>query len=346
MAHDLVVRNGTVVDGSGRPRYRADVGVDDGRITSIGRIRERGRDEVDAEGHFVAPGFVDGHTHLDVQICWDPLGTCASWHGVTSVVMGNCGFTVAPCRESEKDLALRSLERAEDISREAVLAGVEWKWETFPEYLDALEALPKGINYSGYVGHSALRTYVMGERAFEEEATEDDLAAMRREVEASIRAGAIGFTTSRSVSHATSDDRPVASRLASWSEVQALVGVMSDLGAGVFEIANEQHPNGAPRAEYFGRLRDLAVASGRPLTFVVAYTSNMPELAVQFQTLLAETAQAGGRMVGQVHSREFLSVTGFKTTLPFDKLPTWRDVRSRSLDAQRAAFTDPHVRAR
>jgi N-acyl-D-aspartate/D-glutamate deacylase len=147
VAFDLIVRNGTVVDGSGLPRYRADVGVCDGRIAAIGRIREPGSQEIDAEGHFVTPGFVDVHTHLDVQVYWDPLGTSACWHGVTSAVMGNCGFTVAPCHPAKKDLVLRSVERAEDIARADVLAGVDWSWETFDEYLDALEVRPKGINY-------------------------------------------------------------------------------------------------------------------------------------------------------------------------------------------------------
>ena len=169
---------------------------------------------------------MDGHTHLDAQVCWDPLGTSASWHGVTSAVMGNCGFTLAPCPASQKDLALRNLERAEDMSRDVLLAGIEWTWETFPDYLDVIERLPKGINYASYIGHSALRTYVMGARAFEEPSSDEDIAAMRRHVEAALRAGAIGLSTSRSPNHATSDDRPVASRLATWDEVRLLVGVM------------------------------------------------------------------------------------------------------------------------
>src|SRR5713226_3490501 len=156
MFYDLVIKNGTVIDGSGLPRYRADVGVRHGRIVTIGRIRDRAREVVDAEGQVVTPGFVDGHTHMDAQIFWDPLGTSSCWHGITSVVMGNCGFTLAPS---------------------AMEAGIEWGWTTFPEFLDCLDSLPKGINYGGYVGHSAIRTYVMGERAFEQAASEDDLKA-------------------------------------------------------------------------------------------------------------------------------------------------------------------------
>src|SRR4249919_1982551 len=241
MAYDLVIRNGTIVDGSGAAPYAGDVAIAGDRIAEIGAVDERATTEIDADGHIVTPGFVDGHTHLDAQVFWDPLGSPVSSHGVTTVVMGNCGFTLAPCRESEAYLALRSLERAEDMSAEVLAAGVPWQWETYREYLDVVDGLPKGINYAGYIGHSALRTYVMGERAFAEPATDDDLERMCREVDDALRAGAVGFTTSRSPNHETSDDRPVASRLADWSEVQRLAGVMGSLGAGVFELANEQH---------------------------------------------------------------------------------------------------------
>src|SRR6478609_7730226 len=201
MAFDLLVKNGMIVDGSGLPRYRGDVGVRDGKIVEIGRITGSAKETLDAEGRVVAPGFVDGHTHMDAQIFWDPIGTSSCYQGVTSVVMGNCGFTLAPCREAEADLVIRNLERAEDISRAAMKAGIKWRWETFPEYLDVLDSLPKGINYSGYVGHSALRTYVMGERAFSEAATDDDLARITHEVKAALKAGAIGVSTTRSRTH-------------------------------------------------------------------------------------------------------------------------------------------------
>jgi N-acyl-D-aspartate/D-glutamate deacylase len=345
MTYDLVVRNGTVVDGSGRPRHRADVAVSDGRIAALGTIPEAGTAEVDAEGHFVAPGFIEIHSHMDAQVFWDPLGTCSSWHGVTTSVLGNCGFTLAPCREEDADLVFRNLERAEDIPREALLAGVPWQWESYAEYLDAIDRSPKGINYAGYIGHSALRTHVMGERAFEGPANEDDLTAMRREVEDALEAGAIGLSTSRSPNHATSDDRPVASRMASWHEVQLLVDVLRASGVGIFEIANEQPTDPAARHEYQGRLRRLAVDSGRPVTFIIGYGPEAPDRTGELLRLLDSTASAGGRMVGQGHSREFISVVGFPVHLPFDSLPAWREVRARSLPDQRRALNEERTRA-
>src|SRR4051795_10035279 len=237
MAYDVVIRNGRVVDGSGFGSYRADVGIADGVIARVGRIRERGTQEIDAEGHVVTPGFIDGHTHLDAQIFWDPHGANSCWHGVTTAVMGNCGFTLAPVRDDARALVVRNLERAEDIDPTA-LASLEWSWETFPEYLDAVDRLPKAINYAANVGHCALRTWAMGERAFDEEATPDDLDRMKRQLEVALRAGAIGLTTSRSEHHETSDNRPVASRLASWDEVRSLVSVLSEEGAGIFEGAD------------------------------------------------------------------------------------------------------------
>jgi N-acyl-D-amino-acid deacylase len=350
MPYDLVIRNGSVIDGSGLPRYRADVGVRHGRIVSIGRIRERAREVIDADGHVVAPGFIDGHTHMDAQVFWDPLGTCSCWHGVTSVVMGNCGFTLAPCAARDRQLVVRSLERAEDISREAMEAGIDWTWTTFPEFLDKLEALPKGINYSGYIGHSALRTFAMGERAFDEAATEDDLRAMERELRDAIRAGAMGFTTSRSPIHETADGRPVASRPAAWEEVRRLVGVMGDMNAGIFELAGEQVgrdlSNSDGFRQYHVRLRDLAVETGRPVTWGIFSRLDAPGVWRRYMDLLDETAAAGGRMFAQVHSRGLNVVLSFKTQMPFDDLPAWKPFRALPLAEQARQLRDPETRRR
>src|SRR5262249_13533521 len=194
----------------------------------------------------------------DGRAAWGPSGTCSGWHGLTAAARGNSGFPLAPCRSEERHLVVRNLERAEDIPAEAMKAGIEWTWETYAQYLDAVERWPKGINYAGYVGHSALRTYAMGERAFSEPASPADLAAMKRALADALAAGAMGFTTSRTRNHETADRQPVASRVATWDEVRELVGVMGDLGAGIFEIAGEDTGRDPDRArDYLGRLRDL-----------------------------------------------------------------------------------------
>lgn len=347
MTYDIVIKNGTVIDGTGAPRFQADVGIVDGKIKTIGVINGEARETIDATGQIVSPGFIDGHTHMDAQISWDPLGTCSVWHGITTVVMGNCGFTLAPCAAKDKHLVVRNLERAEDISGAAMEAGIDWTWETYPEYLDSVERLPKGINYSGYVGHSALRTYAMGERAFSEEASREDMEAMKSELADSIRAGAMGFTTSRTRNHQTPDGDPVASRLASWDEVKELVGVMGDLGAGIFEIASEEVSRD-PKAqrEYHERLRDLAVESGRPVTWGMFSTKRAPEIWGPYMDLLDETAAAGGKMFAQVHSRALTVMMSFETRMPFDGYPVWKEMRQKPLAEQEAALRDPEVRAK
>jgi N-acyl-D-aspartate/D-glutamate deacylase len=342
---DLVIRNGTVVDGSGLAPYRADVGVRGGRIARIGRIRDRGREEIDAEGHVVTPGFIDGHTHMDAQVFWDQLGTCSCWHGISTVVMGNCGFTLAPSKPDQRELVVRNLERAEDISPAALAAGVEWSWERFRGYLDAVERAPKAINYAANIGHSALRTWAMGARAFDEAASDDDLAVMEAELRDALRAGAIGFTTSRSDQHETSDNRPVASRLASWEEVRRLVRAMGEEGAGVFQLTNEPTatgPDGDDGAEYRARLGALALEAGVPVTFGVGASPSSSHLL----RLIDDTVAAGGRMFGLSHSRGITVMLSFKSRLPFDVLPEWREVREHPAPELQRLLRDPDVRKR
>ncbi len=348
MPHDLLIRNGTVLDGTGSAAQRADVAVSGGRITGIGDLAgEAAQETIDAEGHVVTPGFIDGHTHMDAQVYWDPLGTCSSYHGITSVVMGNCGFTLAPSRADARELVVRNLERAEDISPDAMAEGISWGFETYAEYLDAIDALPKGINYAGYVGHSALRTYVMGERAFEERASEDDVAAMQGELTDGMQAGAMGFTTSRTLNHQTSDDRPVASRLADWDEVRALVGVAGRAG-GIFEITNEDAAVEDPTAqpEYFGRMEALAKESGATIMFGVGSSRHAPESWRPWMGMIDRVSDGGGRMFAQVHSRQFNIVLNFEGQLPFDGLPAWKALRARPRAEQIAALRDPESRAK
>ncbi len=347
MGYDLLVKNGIVIDGSGSPGYRADVGIVDGKIAAIGRINESAKQTIDADGHIVSPGFVDGHTHMDAQIFWDPIGSCSCYHGVTSVVMGNCGFTLAPCKQEDADMVFRNLERAEDLSRDAMLEGIDWRWETFPEFLDVIDELPKGINYAGYIGHSALRTYVMGERAFSDAASEDDVRNMQGLVKQAVQAGAIGFSTSRTFNHLTADDRPVASRIAEWDEVRAIVNALGETGKGLFEIAGEAPGRDPERvAEYHGRLRDLAVESGVPQTWGMFSVRAAPDLWRPYFDLLDETAAAGGRMFAQVHSRALSSLLSFESNTPFDNWEYWSEFRRLPLAEQAAKMRNPEIKAK
>jgi N-acyl-D-amino-acid deacylase len=337
---DIVIRGGQVVDGTGADGYTADVGIADGRIAQIGKIAEKGARELDADGLAVTPGFIDGHTHMDAQVNWDPIGRNSCWHGVTTVVMGNCGFSVAPVRKGEQGMVARNLERAEDISGEAMNAGMDWSWETFDQYLDKVDSLPKGINYSAYVGHSALRTFVMGERAFEEEANGDDLAAMKAELNRAMDAGAVGFSTSRSFAHETSDDRPVASRIATRDEVTELVMEMKGRKNAVFELAHEIFMPGTEGGEeYFAWLREMTVNSGVTTTFGLLGHTWKQQLAD-----VDKTVAAGGNMVGQTHSRGVSVVSSFRSTTPFDRLPVWSEFRQRPHAAQLEGLKDPATR--
>ena len=347
MGLDLLIKNGTVVDGSGLPRFQADVGVKDGRIVEIGRIRAPAERVIDADGLIVAPGFIDGHTHMDAQVAWDRLGSCSCWHGVTSVVMGNCGFALAPCKPADREWYARCLTAVEDIPTEAMLAGIDWIWETFPEYLANVERLPKGINYGMYIGHSALRMYAMGRRALEEKATEDDLRRMEQAVTDAIRAGALGFSTSRATTHVTPDDTPVASRIADWDEIERLVGVMGALNSGIFQVGPDISGGEAQRA-CLERLRKIALDSGRPVMFgMLATKQGIDPNPWDYQTrFMDETVAAGGRMYGQATTRSINAVFSLRSYLPFDVLPGWKEIRALPIAEQKRRLADPEVRRR
>ena len=347
MALDLLIKGGTIVDGSGAARYRADVGVAGGRIVELGRIRAAAERTIDADGLIVAPGFIDGHTHMDAQVAWDRFGSCSCWHGVTSVIMGNCGFALAPCRPEAREWFARCLTAVEDIPTEAMLAGIDWTWETFPEYLATVERLPKAINYGAYLGHSALRMYAMGERALTERATEADLARMAAAVQEALRAGAMGFSSSRATTHVTPDDTPVASRIADWSELDRLVGAMAELNAGIFQIGPDISGGEAQRA-FLARLRQLGVATGRPIMFGTLSSRQgvAPNPWTYQLEYLDECAAAGARMWGQATTRSINAIFSLKSYLPFDVLPGWRQLRALPLAEQKARLADPDTRRR
>jgi N-acyl-D-amino-acid deacylase len=334
---DCVIRSGTIVDGTGQPARHGDIGIAAGRIVAIGDIDEPAVHQIDASDLVVAPGFIDGHTHLDAQVFWEPTCSDLSVHGATTAIMGNCGFSIAPGSLDHRDLVMRSLERAEDVSRDAVALGVDWTWSDYPGYLDRVDALHPGINLAGYVGHSALRAAVMGERAFEAEATADELAQMRQQLTAAVMAGAIGFSTSLSSEHRTVGGEPVASRWASWHEVEQLVDVLRGCGRGVFQLALERSTDRDEQAAFHRRLGELVIDTGVRCTFGA--------LGSDVGMVCADTiVAAGGDAVGQVHVRAVNEVFGFQTRLPFDALSDWSDVRSRPLPEQRIMLTDPIVR--
>ncbi len=346
MALDLVIENGTVIDGSGGPRYRADVGVKAGRIVEIGRIRSAATERIDAEGHIVSPGFIDGHTHMDAQVAWDQLGSCSCWHGVTSVVMGNCGFALAPCQPEEREWIARCLEAVEDIPVDAMMNGIDWTWETFPEYLDQVEQLPKAINYSAFIGHSALRMYVMGKRALSEVANEDDLRRMGAVVEEALQVGAVGLSTSRATTHITPDGSPIASRIADWSEIDYLVGTLAKRNQGIFQIGPDVS-GGEAHQTFLKRLQKVALDSGRPIMFGTLSTrQGIDPYPWQEQTrYIDETVAAGGRMYGQTTTRPIIALFSLKSYLPFDNLPAWQALRDLPIDEQRRRFADPDIRS-
>lgn len=337
--YDLLIKGGTVFDGRGSDGVVADVAIQDARVAEVGTVSDAARETIDASGRYVTPGFIDGHTHLDALIFWDPYCGSLLDHGVTSAIMGNCGFTLSPGDQADADLILRSIERAEDMSREAISRGVPWSWSSFPDYMQAIDNLPKALNIGTQIGHSALRAAVMGERAFTDRASDDEIVRMSRDVRAAIKAGAMGFSTSRSTAHVTKGGDPVASRLASWDEVRRIVLAMRDLGTGMFQLAPERPSEPAELADFQSRIGALAAESGRPVTFMVGGQRE------QLDTI-DRIVEAGGSARGQVHVRGFENIFGFRTTLPFDRLPLWSSVRSGSLDEQRASFSDPGLVAR
>jgi N-acyl-D-amino-acid deacylase len=345
MALDLLIKNGTIVDGSGAARYRGDVGVRAGRIVEVGRVGSVAERTIDAEGLIVAPGFVDGHTHMDAQVAWDPIGSCSCWHGVTTVIMGNCGFALAPCKPEEREWFARCLTAVEDIPTESMLAGIDWTWETFPEYLATVEGLPKAINYGAYIGHSALRMYVMGKRALSEPGTEDDLARMTAAVKEAIRAGAMGFSSSRATTHVTPDNTPVASRIAEWTELDRLVGAMGELGFGIFQVGPDISGGPAQRA-FLARLKQIALESGRPVMFgTISSRQGQDPNPWSYQLeYLDECVAAGARVWGQTTTRSINAIFSLKSYLPFDVLPAWRELRRLPLAEQKRRLADPATR--
>jgi N-acyl-D-aspartate/D-glutamate deacylase len=347
--HDLVIRAGNLVDGTGAPAREADVAVDAGRIAAVGRGLPGGREEIDARGKLVTPGFVDVHTHYDGQVTWDRLLTPSCWHGVTTLVMGNCGVGFAPVRPGKEEFLIGLMEGVEDIPGTALSAGMKWGWETFPEYLDALERMPHALDFGTQVAHGPVRAYVMGERgARNEPATPRDIAGMAEIVREAIAAGALGFSTSRTIVHRAIDGEPVPGTFAAEDELFGIGRALGELGRGLFELA----PAGAmgedlaaPEKEV-AWMRRLSREIGRPVSFALAQHDAESGLFRRILALCREANAEGSRLAPQVGSRPTMLLVGHQTFHPFSNRPTYRQLERLPLPERVARLRDPEVRRR
>ena len=324
--HDLVIKGGTVADGNGGEPFEGDVAIDEGRISAVGDVSQAGREEIDAKGKLITPGFVDIHTHYDGQATWDEYLTPTSWHGVTTAVMGNCGVGFAPVRPGAQEFLIGLMEGVEDIPGTALHEGINWQWETFPEYLDALEKKPRAIDIGTQVPHGAVRAYVMGERgAKNKPATAEDIDAMSAIVKEGIAAGALGFSMSRTIVHRAIDGEVVPGTHAAEDEIFGLAKGLGELGQGIVELAPagvQGEDMSAPEREvdWMGR---LSGAVGRPVSFALVQHDVAPE---HWRTLLALCDQAGeehgAQLRPQVAARPNTLLIGHQTFQPFGFRPT------------------------
>jgi len=347
--HDLVIRGGTLVDGTGGEPFEGDVAMDGGRIAAVGRVAARGREEIDARGRLVTPGFVDVHTHFDGQVTWDPLLTPSCWHGVTTVVMGNCGVGFAPARPEERAYLIGLMEGVEDIPGTALAEGIEWAWESFPEYLDALARRRTAIDVGAQIAHGPLRFYVMGERgASNEPARADDVARMAALVREAVAAGALGFSTSRTIVHRAITGEPVPGTFAAEDELFGIGRALGGLGAGIFELA----PAGAlgedlaaPEREV-DWMRRLSRETRRPITFALNQNDVDPSLWRRLLERVDEAAAEGADLRPQVGSRATTLLIGHQTFHPFQYKPSHAPLADLPLPERVARLRDPALRAR
>ena len=343
MDYDLKIAGGTLIDGTGRPGVRGDVGIRDGRLVALGEAKGAARRTIDAGGLAVAPGFIDVHTHYDAQVLWDRRMTISPWHGVTTVVMGNCGFGIAPTRPEHRGLLMRTLEKVEGMSL-AVLEeglGYEWPFETFPEYLSTIEARGVLVNAGVMIGHTPLRFYVMGEEATERAATPDELRRMRALVREAIDAGAIGFATSKAISHIGAGGKPVPSRAADFDEVKTLAGALADAGRGIVQAT-------VGRELFLDEFEALHRATGRPVTWT-ALLSGMAGFAgpATHHEILARSralAAAGLPIVPQVTCRPLNFEFQFREPFIFESMPLFTRVSAADFEGKCRIYADPEFR--
>jgi N-acyl-D-amino-acid deacylase len=339
--YDLLIRGGTLVDGSGSPGKRGDLAVRAGRIAALGDVSGSAARTLEADGCVVAPGFVDIHTHYDAQILWDRMLSISPWHGVTTVVMGNCGFGVAPTRPEHRDLILRTLESVEGMSLAALQAGVgdDWPFETFPEYLEAIEARGTAINVGALIGHTPVRLYVMGEDATEREASEDEIAEMARIVAEGLAAGAIGFATSKAPTHVGYAGKPVPSRAASFEEIQALADGLRDSGHGLMQAT-------VGRGLFLNELADIARRIGKPVTWTALLAGLFgPDGHKRALETTEKMQREGVEVVPQVSCRPLVVEFQMKAPFPFESMAIFKDVSAADFEGKKRLYADPDWRA-
>lgn len=340
---DTVIRGGKVVDGTGAPAREADVAIVNGKIAAVGPNLGPGRDEIDARGRLVTPGWVDMHTHYDGQVTWDPHLTPSGWHGVTTVVMGNCGVGFAPVRKDAHDWLIQVMEGVEDIPGSALSEGIRWGWESFPEYLDVLERTPLALDVGAQVPHAALRAYVMGEdRSEDDGATADEVARMKDLVKDALLAGALGFTTSRTSLHKTAAGKFVAGTFAPVDELFGIAEALRETGLGVFECAGE---HGMMESE-IDWMERLATHTGRPVLFNLSQTDFAPELWKKVLTKLEAAGDRGAPLFAQCAGRAIGILMNWRVTAhPFVLHPTFQAISTLPWDELLAKLRDPAVRA-
>ena len=340
--HDLVIRGGRVVDGTGAPARLADVAIDGGLITAVGVVEAKGRREIDATGLLVTPGFVDIHTHYDGQVTWDPLLSPSCWHGVTTAIMGNCGVGFAPARPDRHDWLISLMEGVEDIPGSALAEGIKWNWETFPQYMDSLEGQKRVLDVATQVPHGSVRAYVMGERgARNEAANDDDIAAMAAIVREGVAAGALGFSTSRTMLHLSKDGEPVPGTFANKAELMGIGRALGEAGHGVFEMASDM----TPAVEEFNWMKELSAETGLPVTYALLQS---PVEADKWRDMLALTDAAraeGADVTAQIACRPTGLVLGWQSTVhPFVSRAAYRAIADLPFEQRLQKLKDPAVR--
>jgi len=345
-AVDLVVRGGNMADGLGGAPSKADVAIDKGRIVAVGEVQAAGRAEIDAAGCLVTPGFVDIHTHYDGQVMWDSQLAPSSWHGVTTAVMGNCGVGFAPVRPHDHDRLIELMEGVEDIPGVALREGLDWQWESFGQYLDAVAGRSRDIDICAQLPHAALRVYVMGERAARlEAATPQDIAEMRRLATQAMQDGALGFTTSRSLNHRTVKGEPTPSLRATRDELMGIALGLKDAGCGVLQFISD-FDTPSLEAE-FAMLRELVEVSGRPMSISVAQRHTSPAAWRRLLDLIAEAARDGLEMRAQVAPRPIGVLYGLQGSRnPFSACPSFREIAALPLAQKVARLRDDGMRQR